>query len=172
MFNKEYSFRGTQADKVDKLTADYDGNKHKLFERNYDVYLLAPIVGFLYQSMSEPDTSNSNTTKVFGDIILRNGEDLKFTFSMIMLLDQKYEPDLEKRIDKAFRGNITPEDEKRYDQYVCGGVEVLYDKLMEGVTNPADYVNKLYDFLEEFDERYNKNIDINTVLELSKKAKQ
>ena len=57
MFDKEYSFKGKHADMVEKLTGSFsitnaDGttqNKHKLFERNFDVYLLAPIIGFLYR---------------------------------------------------------------------------------------------------------------------------
>lgn len=46
MFDKEYSFKGTHADKVVKLTAKFD-DKNSIFKRNLDVYMMAPIVGFL-----------------------------------------------------------------------------------------------------------------------------
>ena len=154
MFDKEYSFKGCHADKVNELTRDFDGKGSKFFSRNLDVYLLAPIVGFLYQRMAETDnTPDTKPTKIFGDILMKNADDLKFNFRLIMLLDQKYEPDLEKRIDKAFKGNESTEDEERYEQYVRGGVDVLYEKLMENVGSADDYAVRLYDFLEEFNDR-------------------
>ena len=55
MFDKEYSFRGKHAEYVVKLTAEYDDKHHKLFNTNYDVYAIAPIIGFLYQRKAELD---------------------------------------------------------------------------------------------------------------------
>lgn len=48
MFDKEYSFKGTHAEKVNKLTAKFD-DKNQLFKRNLDVYMMAPIVGFCFR---------------------------------------------------------------------------------------------------------------------------
>ena len=172
MFDKEYSFKGVHADKVNELTKDFDNNGNKFFLRNLEVYILAPIVGFLYQRMSDIDTTpDIKPTKIFGDILMKNADQLMFNFRLIMLLDKKYEPDSEKRIEKAFKGNNSEEDELRYEQYVRGGVDVLYEKLMEGVSSANDYVIRLYDFLEEFDARYNQTIDIDTTLSLCQKIK-
>ena len=71
MFDKEYSFRGSHAEKVTQLTAEFDKSGNKLFARNYDVYLLAPIVGFLYNRKAEIDKENDKIikpTKIFPDI--------------------------------------------------------------------------------------------------------
>ena len=176
MFDKECSFKGRHAVRVNELTMNFDGKGegkgNKLFLRNYDVYLLAPIVGFLYQRRADIDTSTDvSPTKIFAEILMKNSDELKFNYRMIMLLDKNYEADIEKRIDKAFRGNESPEDIERYEQYVRGGVDLLYEKLMENVTNPDEYVLRLYDFLEEFDERYNQTINIDNVLEACRKIK-
>lgn len=172
VFDKEYAFKGVHADKVNELTKDFDNSGNRLFVRNLDVYILAPIVGFLYQRMADVDTTpDIKPTKIFGDILMKNADQLMFNFRLIMLLDKKYEPNSEKRIEKAFKGNNSAEDELRYEQYVRGGVDVLYEKLMEGVNNTNDYVIRLYDFLEEFDERYNQTIDIDTMLSLCQKIK-
>lgn len=171
MFNKEYSFKGVHADKVKTLTMDFDNNKNKLFMRNVDVYMLAPIVGFLYQRRSDIDNNSDTNTKVFLGQLMDNNDQLTFNFKLIMLLDKKYEPDAEKRIEKAFKGDISADDELRYEQYVRGGVDVLYEKLMENVNSANDYVIRLYDFLEEFDNRYNQTIDIDTMLSLCQKIK-
>ena len=102
---------------------------------------------------------------------MNHSDDFVFNFKLIMLLDKEYEPNLEKRIEKAFRGLNNPADEELYESYVRGGVEVLYEKLIEGATQPSDYTEKLYDFLEEFDERYNQEIDMESVLEMCRKVK-
>lgn len=178
MFDKEYSFKGKHADMVEKLTGSFsianaDGttqNKHKLFERNFDVYLLAPIIGFLYRRTAEIDTSSSNNTKVFADIQMKNIDDLKFNYRLIMLLDTNNEPNAEIRIEKAFRGIENKDDEALYDKYVLGGVEVLHEKIFSEANTTEDIINKLYDFLEEFNDRYNDDIDMDRVLELARKS--
>lgn len=171
MFDKEYSFRGKHADMVNNLTKEFDNNRNKLFERNYDVYKLTPIIGFLYQRKAAVDTSNSSTTKIFAEQLISNQDDFWFNYRMIMLLDKENEPDAEKRIEKAFRGNENKNDEELYESYVRGGIEVLYEKLMEGVNTPEGYITHLYDFLEEFDGRYHQSLDMEQVLELCRKAK-
>ena len=74
-----------------------------------------------------------------------------------MLLDKNNEPELDKRIDKAFRLYGKEEakpDEELFEQYVRGGVDVLYEKLIGNATTPEDYIKNLYDFMEDFDDRY------------------
>lgn len=173
MFDKQYSFKGKHADMVNDLTKEFDVKKNKLFQRNLDVYILAPIIGFLYQRKAELDiASESKTTaKIFTEQLFPAQDDLMFNYKLIILLDKNNEPNAEKRIEKAFKGNKDEFDEALYESYVLGGVEVLYEKLMEGVTSPEEYVNKLYDFLEEFDERYNQAIDMKQVLEKCRKIK-
>ena len=97
-------------------------------------------------------------------------EELLFNFRLIMLLDEEYEPDEDKRIDKAFRHTgENPTDEERFDSYVRGGIDVLYEKLIEGATSPDDYVSRLYDFVEEFYDRFNSTIASDSILELCSK---
>ncbi len=157
MFDKEYSFRGRHAERVNKLTAKF-GDTTSLFERNFDVYIMAPIVGFLYGRRADLDKTNNETTKIFTDILMREKPNLMFNYRLIMLLDKNNEPDLDKRIDKAFRLYEKEEskpDEELFEQYVRGGVDVLYEKLIENATTPEEYIKNLYDFMEEFDDRYN-----------------
>lgn len=174
MFDGQYRFKGKHALRVDQLTGAFDSvSKAQLFARNVDVYTNAPLVGFLYGRTAELDnTKNPETNQVYnqnvmGDRVIHSQEELQFNFSLIMLLDKQYEPDEDKRIDKAFRHvGEDPEDEKRFDSYVRGGVDVLYEKLIEGATNPEDYVNRLYEFVEEFQERFNMGIANEDILQL------
>lgn len=172
MFEKEYSFRGTHAEKVSKLTAQFDKNRNKLFNRNLDVYMVAPIIGFLYNRKADQDKGVENT-KIFPEQLINERNNMLFTYRLIMLLDKEHEPDFDERINKAFRyyGNDKAEpDEALYEQYVRGGVDVLFEKLFTDVNNEDDYLKNLYDFMEEFDERYNQAISTDSILDLCRLA--
>lgn len=174
MFDKEYSFRGKHAGYVIKLTAEYDDKHHKLFGTNYDVYAIAPIVGFLYQRKAELDKSSTENTKIFPDKLIKEQQNLQFNYRLIMLLDEKHEADFNERINKAFRyygqSNAGP-DEELYESYVRGGVEVLYEKLIEPARSAEDYLKNLYDFMEEFDERFNESVSTDSIVDLCQLAK-
>ena len=172
MFDKEYSFRGVHAEKVNKLTAKFD--KHnQLFARNIDVYIIAPIIGFLYGRKADID-KGEGTAKIFVETLLREQTNLIFNYRLIMLLDEKHEPDFDERLNKAFRyygSEKAKLDEELYEQYVRGGVDVLYEKLIENVSSTEDYLKNLYDFLEEFDERYNQIVSSDIILDLCQLAR-
>lgn len=174
MFDKQYRFKGIHAVRVDALKNVFDeSSKAELFKNNIDVYINAPIIGFLYGRQADVDnTKNPETNQVYnenimGDMVIKMQEELMFNFRLIMLLDKEYEPDEDKRIDKAFRYmGENPDDEKRFDSYVRGGVDVLYEKLIEGASEPRDYINNLYDFLEEFQEKFNEDVSNEDILKL------
>lgn len=174
LFDKQYRFKGTHAVRVDKLTAVFDSlSKSKVFERNVDVYANAPLIGFLYGRRSEPDdTKNPETNQVYnqnvmGDRVIYSQEELMFNYRLIMLLDKDYESDDSKRIDKAFRNmGDNPADEERFDSYVRGGVDVLYEKVIEGSETADDYINRLYEFIEEFQDRFNSEISTDRFMDL------
>lgn len=175
LFDKEYIFKGSHAEKVRILTAQFDNNKSaKLFNRNIDVYILAPIIGFLYGRKAERDDSINETTKIFTDQLNKEYIQLKYNYQLIMLLDNKNESCFNNRIDNAFRYFGTEqakEDENLYEQYVLGGVDVLYEKLIEGASVSEEYVEKLYNFIDEINQRYNESVSTDSILELCRLAK-
>lgn len=171
MFKGEYSFRGTHAEKVIRLTSAFDKKGNKLFPRNLDVYLMAPIVGFMYGRKSPLDKTGE-ATKIFPEQINNEHTTLWFTYRLIMLLDDKYETNFEERVSNAFRNygrDESKQDEELYEEYVRGGVDVLYEKLIESTKNEEDYLKNLYDFMEDFDERYGQTAS--GVLDLVKLAR-
>ncbi len=91
-----------------------------------------------------------------------------------MLLDKKNESDLDNRINKAFRfygSDKSKNDGALYEQYVLGGVDILYEKLIENATNSEDYIKNLYDFIEEFNERYNETVSTDSIVDLCRLAR-
>lgn len=174
MFDKQYRFKGRHALRVDQLTGVFDElSKAKLIDRNVDVYANAPLIGFLYGRMADLDnTKNPETGQVYnqnvmGDRVMLSSDELLYNFWLIMLLDSNYEPDEEKRIDKAFRHyGQDPADEERFDSYVRGGIDVLYEKLIEGEKTPEAFMNRLYEFVDEFNDRFNSEISSDDILRL------
>jgi len=158
VFSKEYTFKGCHAERVKALNAKFGKGNLQLFKRNVDVYMIAPIVGFCYQRRANPDgTPNAETTKIFPEQLIANKDSLWFAYRLIMLLDKKHEKSFEERVNKAFRdyGKAEAEgDELLFDSYVLGGVDLLYEKLLGKGHSEEDYINNLYEFLSDFNERY------------------
>ncbi len=168
MFDKQYRFLGSHAEKVVYLTALFDKeSKAKLFERNIDVYINAPILGFLYNRKATKNSDgNVSAQNVFPEQMINNSDKLKYILQLILLLDSENEPDEEKRVDRAFRTIGQDADLELFDQYVLGGVDLLYEKLIEGATDSNEIVERLYEFTEEFQDRFNSDITNENILEL------
>ena len=174
LFEKDYSFKGTHAEKVKQLVENKFDKDHKLFERNMDVYLMAPIVGFLQGRRAPLDKSSQTTTNILAAIMIQYKADLLFNYRLIMILDKNHESDFNERLNKAFRyygSEKAAPDEELYESYVRGGVEVLYEKLIANTTSEEDYLTNLYDFLEEFDERYNQSVSTDSIIDLCQLAR-
>ncbi len=156
MFDKEYVFRGKHAEMVKRLTAKLgDSEGRALFKTNYDVYAVAPIVGLMYNNKAELDkgTADSETTKIFGDKMMNEKDQLVFNYRLIMMQALKGKKTLEERTEIAFK--LDDDDVARrpydelYDSYVRGGVEIIYDKIFAGEENSDDIIKNMYEFFDE-----------------------
>lgn len=166
MFDKEYSFRGKHAEYVSKLTAIHDTeNGIKIFNRNLDVYIMAPIVGFLYGRTAEIDKSTDKNTKIFVGQLFEEKLTLEYNFKLIMLLDKSCDLSVDDIINRAFRDNLDNNDEL-YNSYVLGGVEILYEKILAQGNKTDDFAKNLYEFLGDIEERYNGAINEQTIVNL------
>lgn len=154
MFDKDYSFHGRHAERVKSLCDKFDEEGNVLFKRNLDVYLLAPIVGFMYNKKADRDKSSTETRNILVSQLNTEMDNLQFQYRLIMLMDKKHEPEQNKRVDKAFRHFGTEEskeDEELYEKYVLGGVDKLYEELMIKDKGVQNYLSNLYEFMESFD---------------------
>ncbi len=177
LFRKDYHFRGKHANAVKQLTSPID-REHKIFETNMAVYMLAPIVGFMYGRRADLDTTKVegqvSETNILAEKMIKEDSHLEFVYRLIMLLDKEYEPELDKRINKAFRdcGKEGSEgDMERFDQYVRGGVEVLHEKVYQPAKLPEDYIHNLYDLITEVEERWYQALSAKDVVELCHSAR-
>lgn len=175
MFDRDYTFKGKHAIIVTQLTTELDSEtKFKFFERNIDVLIIAPIIGYLYGRMSQRDESGQITTdnvkKINFDQMNRESYTLNYNYELIMLLHNKDKDSIETRLDRAFRyakGSTEKEEcYKIFEKYVLGGIEVLQEKLLNGATNVEDYIYNISNFISDYNDRYNKTISENEILDL------
>lgn len=166
MFDKEFRFTGKHAEYVTKLSSNFGETKAKLFDRNVDVYVQAPIVGFLFQRRAEKDLTKDESGKIIdahilSDQVLTSKNDLVFNMQLILLLDKMYEPSEEERVDKAFRNFGKDEkDLELFESYVRGGIEVLYEKLIQDASTTDDYIQNLTGFTDEINDLYNSKVNL------------
>ena len=175
MFDKDYNFKGIHANIVTQLTSEIDSEtRFKLFDRNIDVFILAPIIGFLYGRIAEKDETGQvtidNVKKINFDQINREIYTLNYNYKLIMLLHDKENVSLDERINRAFKyPNKTKEKQECYkifEKYMLGGIEVLKEKLLDNATLIDDYINNIYCFLGDYNDRYNNIISENEILDL------
>ncbi|EGC01704.1 hypothetical protein [Ruminococcus albus] len=168
MFDKQFNFKGRHAARARALSSSYNEAGDQIFARSYDVYLVAPIIGFSYQRAEPLDRSSDEERAVFGDILMKNNADIMFVFRTIMLLDEKNQPDVSERIKKALGNNFSKEDEELFYSYMRGGVDILYEKIIDNATLPSDFVTNLYDFLDEINAREG-SVDVDAIKEYCSK---
>ena len=174
MFENDYVFKGKYANIVTRLTSEIDSKtKFKLFERNIDVLIIAPIIGYLYGRRANREESGQNTDnvkKINYQQMSNESSTLNFNYQLIMLLHDREKLSIEDRLDRAFRyTQDNPEKEtcdRIYEQYIFGGIEVLEEKLLNDATNVDDYINNIYNFICDYNDRYNKTISEEEILKL------
>lgn len=67
MFDSEFRFQGSHAEKAIKLSEPYNDSGDRILPRTVDLLMLAPIVGFLYQRRHAIDKQNDKERKVLLD---------------------------------------------------------------------------------------------------------
>ena len=159
-FNNAYVFKGKHARYVMEL-------KEVLFERNVDVLLVAPILGLAYNRKSNIDNTSSETTKVFSDVMVNEQSKMIFNFRLCVLTSEVLSE--EEKKDLAFKYYAGDNDDHKelfnkginiYNQYILGGVEVLYENMLQGNKiyngNPEDvkYLNNMVKNVVEFVDSY------------------
>ena len=86
MFDKEYVFKGKHATYVKELTSSFGKeSNYKIFSRNLDVLLLAPIIGFLNKKESVIDKSSNDSTKIFLEQMLNIKDDMTVSYTHLTL---------------------------------------------------------------------------------------
>jgi len=154
-YNNEYFFTGIHAQKVKDLT---DADKG-IFQRNVDVFLSAPLIGFVFGKKSDKNNDSTiNRVAINAQQMISNKKEALFNYRLIMLLDGENENNEAKRIKKAFEEYFDPleKDENLFESYIRGGIDILHERIISSANSSEDYIFKLYEFLSDFEKNSEK----------------
>lgn len=167
MFENDYTINGKHATYLKflakKNTKDDDAPDNptaaKLFDRYIDVYMNAAVFGLLYSRTAKRDTGSDDRARVYADAFANERDNCVFLYRMVMLLDKTIDLTAEERIDRAFRYDSLPEKADEFKQsmelfndYVRGGIEVMYEQFTDGCQTQDDYLSKTYEVMTTFKE--------------------
>lgn len=126
-----------------------------LFDTVVDIYIIAPLVGYLYQRKADRD-GNEATKNIMEGALASHKDKLEFSYELLMILDKSSQPDLDERIRRAFRADddAVAEGMDLYNSYARGGIEVLYEMLVESASSPEDLAINLVEFVDDYNERF------------------
>ena len=164
MFENDYTITGKHATylkflavKNSKEDPDAPTTSAKLFERYIDVYMNAAVWGLLYSRIAKRDTTSDDRARVYADAFANERENCVFLYRMVMLLDKTTELDPEERVNRAFRYDTQADKAEAFkanmelfNDYVRGGIELMYEQFTDGCSTRDDYLNKTYEVLKTF----------------------
>lgn len=132
-FKKQFEFKGKHSRMVSELCVANDF-ENTFFRRVIDVYVFAAIIGIRLDRKASEDYSPVETKSIFPEQMINAKEDLDFIMQMMIMLDSCSGTTAEDRVREAFRGAQTKEEYDRlmgiFNDYVRGGVEELYERLV------------------------------------------
>ena len=165
MFNNDFRITGKHANYWKDLcelagnVPDRDQHANfKIFKAYIDAYITCPIIGYHYNRKGKIDNSVQGDAGMLAAIITKRSAELKFVYQIIMLLDEESEPDLDRRIYRAFNFSEKTEEDRKliaknmavFNAYFLGGLEVLHEQFVDECLDQDAYLLKIYQFAKEF----------------------
>ncbi|WP_419574214.1 hypothetical protein, partial [Phascolarctobacterium succinatutens] len=131
-----------------------------------------PMIGYLYKRKAAREVSDHGP-KISEGQVIRYADRAQEVMKLILLLDNEYEPNEQKRIDKAFRYFCEDENDfKLFEDYMRGGIEVLYENIISDETDPFKITENLIDFMAEFQEMFNDRVGKDDIFNLCEQFKK
>ena len=145
LFSKQIVITGKHAQYMRALVNPFDTNlKQGFFKRFLDVYLIAPIIGKLYNRKAEADNS---------------------------IADDANDEELEERCNRAFRYDKNMDKrqygDKIFNEYVLGGIEFLYEKLIGESTSTDELIENVYTLVDSFNDDFKESFSFDEIEKLS-----
>lgn len=172
LFSKQIVITGKHAQYMKALVNPFDTNlKQGFFKRFLDVYLIAPIIGKLYNRKAEADNSIADDANIFVETLNKEIENLRFNYRLIVLLEDRNDEELEERCNRAFRYDKNMDKrqygDKIFNEYVLGGIEFLYEKLIGESTSTDELIENVYTLVDSFNDDFKESFSFDEIEKLS-----
>lgn len=160
LFNEDYIFKGSQCEKVIKLTSPIDNNSPAIFQTSIDLFIFASLVGVIKNRKSKPEKERGqSTTKIFLNQFSSHSVDLELVYKMILLTCKMEYPEPEARLGKAFRNPDLDENYKLFEEYMLGGLDEIYERVfVDSNRNFEDYLTSINELLNDLTSESNNDV--------------
>lgn len=170
MFNTNFDITGVHANYLKDLcelrgnVADKEQHSNfKIFKAYIDAYILCPLIGYQYSRKGKMGSAAEGDVGILAEQIVKRSGELKYVYQILMLIDEESEPDVEKRVYRAFNFSEKTDEDKAliannmriFNEYFLGGVEVLHEQFVEKCIDRDSYLLRMYQFTKEFNEEQN-----------------
>lgn len=151
LFNHTYEIKGKHAEYMRKLQAP-----EALNCRNIDVLFMSIALGISRGLKADVDDSKKRIepAKIDSEQMVRFADTIEFFYKLLLLSDKKYCSKTKERCNKAFKTIQTSEAEKdefHFTRVMLGGLEFLYEQIVENTSSKKDVFNNVCDFVDTFD---------------------
>ena len=154
----DYLFVGSHEEKARKLTSEIDNaSGAKVFTSAVELYMAAAIIGCYYDRRS-PREKGDKTYRIMQNQFSNHYYQLTYIYKLVMLSEKDVALESIDKINNAFRYYDDPENMKRFEEYMLGGVDVLYDKLFVSTNSSYDdFLSSVNSLISEFKEAATSN---------------
>lgn len=152
LFLKNYSFYGKHCDMVKKLTQKIDEESGaSVFNTAIELFVVAALVGVKNNHKEKPSVDKTRNTKILAEQFNSHSPEVQIAFKMVTLLGNSTKYDEVERLNKTFRNPKTDENYSQFEEYMLGGLEDIYNKIMLDTNKTySDYLKSVNDFIEQF----------------------
>lgn len=165
MFNKDFGITGIHANYLKDLCElrgnvpdKEQHNNFKIFNAYVDAYLVCPLIGYQYSRKGIMGSANEGEAGILTEALSKRLAELKYVYQILMLVDEESEPDVDKRIFRAFNLQENTDEEmamiaenmKIFNSYFLGGLEVLHEEFVDACIDDDSYLQKMFEFVKHF----------------------
>lgn len=154
LFQEQYSFHGEQYKKVLALTEEIDSDSGaSIFSSVVELFITAAVVGCYFNKREKPDKSKGGDDgkKIFPEQFTTHAAQINTVYRLVLLTGDQEHFDAVARLNKAFRNPNTQENYNLFEEYMLGGVSMLYDALCLDTNNQyEDYLTSINKLLDQF----------------------
>jgi len=155
LFDRQIIIKGKHAIYMDKLAKRNE--PERVFNRLVDVYMLAPIVGYIYGKEEEEDNEIKEKRTIFTDVLNTERKNLKFIYQTLTLLIDSENISSEERMERAFKdqyyqeeNNRHNENQDRFNRFLLGGITYLHDRIIKDSLSYHEQLDRYHDFVKDF----------------------
>jgi len=153
---KHASYIKFLSEKTKFLGDNASKNGAGVFERNIDVFMIAPLIGLTYNRKANADISIDEKSNIFAEQLIKEKLNLQFIYNIVNIVDTSRNLSPDKKIDILFKNDG---DMDLFMNYVRGGIEYLYEHFSERASTKTDYYEKIIELVNAIQLERNDNYE-------------